>query len=159
MKEFLIRLAIVLAILLAFMAAGAVLMHNHDRKHYEPIIKAHEAYRAGQLALAENAKRANAVIALDNMKRKERADEESDRRTGIHNGVVAGLRRELDQRNAGGSALPPVSADAKSPGDATFDRAELERALRDRRAAIRRLVDEGSQAVIDLDVAKLWAHP
>ncbi len=69
--------------------------------------------------------------------------------------VIAQLRRERD--SARSSIVPTAASAPTDPGRASFDRAELESALRVLLGEVRGLVDEGSAAVVDLNSAKLWA--
>lgn len=87
-------------------------------------------------------------------KRKEESDVENVR---LRAALDAATRRLRDAR-ASSSFVPPAAPNAPSPADATFQRAELERALRTLDSGIQELVDEGSKAVIDLDTAKRWAQ-
>jgi hypothetical protein len=61
------------------------------------------------------------------------------------------------RKDTGGSVLPPVPAGAASPDRAAFDRAELDRALREFTSGAAELIGEGDKAVIGLDTAKGWA--
>ena len=53
-----------------------------------------------------------------------------------------------------GGAAP---AGSRNPGIACFDRAELERTIRDFDTAIQGLVDQGSAGAVGLNVARSWA--
>jgi hypothetical protein len=68
----------------------------------------------------------------------------------------ADIKRLRDAR-AGGSYLPSPPASSGRPDLATFDRAELESALRAFDAGVQGLVDEGSEATVNLNSAKTWA--
>lgn len=87
-------------------------------------------------------------------KRKEEADVENVRL----NAALAAATRKLRDARASSSFVPAAASNAPSPANATFDRAELERALRAFDSEIQGLVDEGSRAIVDLDTAKRWAQ-
>lgn len=70
----------------------------------------------------------------------------------------AALARSLRNERASRSILPPAAPTAKRPDRATFDRAELERAIRQLDAGVSGLVEQGDAARIDLDSAKAWAQ-
>ncbi len=55
------------------------------------------------------------------------------------------------------SFLPSAPADAGSPESIAFDRAELERAIRQTDERIQELISEGDEARINLDTAIRWA--
>jgi len=65
------------------------------------------------------------------------------------------LRDEGDR--ARGSFVPPAASGAGRADLACFDRPQLELAIRGLVADVRGLVDEGSQAVVELNIAKVWA--
>lgn len=97
----------------------------------------------------------NAKEAADQLK-KEKADAENSAALAVLAGDIKRLRDERDSR---ASTIPERPAGSKCPdGQACFDRAELERALRDYRSEVRRLVDEGAAVTIDLNTAKRWAQ-
>ena len=85
---------------------------------------------------------------------KEKSDAENARATAS---LRATIRKLRDER-ASSSFVPPAASAPASPDRAAFDRAELERALRELDSGVQGLVDEGSQAVVDLDTAKGWAQ-
>ena len=102
-----------------------------------------------------------------------RAQEDRARETGERNlarkkvsdDARARLRNDYDKlavrlrdARAGRSVLPPAAPDAKRPAVAAFDRAELDRALRELDAEVRGIVEEGDRARIDLDTVKKWVH-
>lgn len=103
---------------------------------------------AGEAAAA----RAKAIEAADKLK-KEKADAENFRTITELRDSVARLRRA----RSGGSYLTPASPTAQSPDTITFDRAELERAIRQTDERIQELISEGDEARINLDTAIRWA--
>ena len=98
----------------------------------------------------------NALIALKDLRDKERADDENRRIADSLRADVGRLRDAADR--ARGSFVPAAPAGAGRPELACFDRAGLESALRDLVAEIRGLVDEGAAAALALDTAKRWAQ-
>ena len=114
---------------------------------------------AAQKAIAEQQARENAKQALRDLKNKERADENYERRISRLNTDIGRLR------NASASNLPTVSPGPSGTPTVTFDRAELNAALRSYRdevargrAEIRGIAGEGAAAVEGLDTAKEWAQ-
>lgn len=71
-------------------------------------------------------------------------------------GLRADVKRMRDAR-AGSRIVPAAPAGSRSPGLACFDRAELERTIRDFDTAIQGLVDQGSADAVGLNVARSWA--
>ncbi len=104
-----------------------------------------------ELGKAAEAK-ARAIEAAHKLS-KEKADAENFRTITELRDSVARLRRA---RSSGGY-LAPASATAKSPDTITFDRAELERAIRQTDERIQELISEGDEARINLDTAIRWA--
>lgn len=143
--------------MLAAAAFGAFRMHEHDRKDYDKLHGEFEVFKDKVTALGMQAKKdAKAKEALD-LKRKDAANHENALALTNLADTVAKLR---NKRDSGRSIVPPAPAASKCPnGQACFDRAELERALRDYRSEIRQLVDEGSAVTVDLNTAKKWAKP
>ncbi len=107
-----------------------------------------EVEAAGRAALAEVELREQ--LALLN---KETNDAENARRTAALNRHIARLRDDVASRGA----LPEVRPGAERPDLATFDRAELDRALREFIGEAAEIAGVGAAAVKDLDTAKVWA--
>ena len=86
---------------------------------------------------------------------KEKADAQNKAAVATLNATVAKLRRDADARRA---AFLPSSATAPgNPDTACFDRPLYLGAYGSLNEGLRRLSDEGSQAVTDLNTAKAWA--
>lgn len=128
-------------------------------------------YQAGQLreeraafakfkgsveALGRAQEIAAAKTNLDNLKNKERADEEYRRRIDALGGALGRMRAERDR--ARGSFVPEAAPGAGGAAGACFDPALLERAIGELVGRVRGLAAEGDKAVIGLDVAKEWAR-
>ena len=107
--------------------------------------------RARQDGIAEEQKRQNALIALRQLKQKERADENYERR-------ITRLAADTKRLRERPSILPPSSAPAGSAEAITFDRGKLDDALRAFTGGVSDLVGEGDKAAIGLDEARRWAN-
>lgn len=145
----------------AAIAAGVVILAlgtalKVQTSRLETVKQEYATFKGGVAALGEQAKAAAAKQALHDLKNRERTDDENARRIAAFRTAIAQLRDERDRARS--SIVPPNPAGSKCPdGQACFDRAELERALRAFRAGSRGLTDEGSEVTIDLDSAKAWA--
>ena len=107
---------------------------------------------AQKVLAEEQVKRMQEKAARD-VKAKEEADAQRTKDTAALQRTIKRLR----DANSGPSLVPTAASCAGSTEVAAFQRAELERTLRDFTAGIQELVAEGEQAVIDLDSAKGWA--
>ena len=87
-------------------------------------------------------------------KRKEQADAENKRTL---DGQRADVKR-LRNTRAGSSFVPAAATGASRVDLACFDRAELERSIRGLDLGVQSLVDEGSEAAVNLNTAKSWAQ-
>ena len=123
---------------------------------YQKLDAQYQSFSQGVARLGEQAKAKNALQALNDLKAKERADEQNRMDHARDAAIIARMRYDTD--SARGSIVPPAPAGSKCPeGQACFDAAELERAERTRREAVRGLVDEGTAIATDLNTAKKWA--
>lgn len=93
--------------------------------------------------------------------RKEKADklrkETVDAENAAALATLASTVQRLRNASAGRSIVPAAPAATVRPDLACFDRAELERTLREYRSEIRGLADEGAACAVNLDSAKRWA--
>lgn len=105
---------------------------------------------AKQAGIAQEQARQNALQALRDLKKKERADENYDRR-------IARLNADLVRQRP--SLLPAPSATAPSAATIAFDRAELDAALTRFVERVEGIAAEGEKARIGLDEARRWAQP
>lgn len=138
--------------------AGVVrLQRDHARAELAREHAEFETFKVRVAAEGEIARqRAEAIAAHDELL-KEEADEENRQAHGRLRADIARLRHERDRARS--SLVPPAPAASKCPdGQACFDRAELDGALRRYRDGVRGLVDEGSAVTIDLNTAKRWAQ-
>jgi len=126
-----------------------------EKQRYEALKAEYEQFKGGVEALGLAAKKAAAEKEAADKLRKEQADAENKRST---DALLADIKRLRDQRSRS-SIVPAKPPASKCPdGQACFERAQLELALRDYRSAIRGLVDEGSAVTVDLDSARKWAQ-
>jgi len=128
----------------AVLAAGgfAYVIHCQNNAKFKD-----EAIRMAEAQIKEVEK-----IAARNLKAKEDADAQ---RTKERASLERTIKRLRD--SAGPSLVPATASCSGSTTVAAFDRAELDRALRNFTEGVQELVGEGQQAVIDLDSAKGWA--
>lgn len=104
--------------------------------------------------LQAEAKRATAVRAAQELKNKERTDEENRNRRGAADRELARLRDELASRPLTPAAPPATSR----PDLICFDRAEFDRALREFEGEAAEIAGAGAACTVDLDSAKGWAR-
>lgn len=137
---------VVVGVLLAYVG-----MLRLERDH----IKAEYAeYRTNVAKAAQAAAEAALQKTIADEKRKEEADAENLR---LHADLDAAARKLRDARR-NSSFVPPAPSCPERPASACFDRAILERALRDLDSEVQGLVDEGDRAIVDLETAKKWAQ-
>jgi hypothetical protein len=104
--------------------------------------------------LGEEQERKSKETIARNLKEKERSDAENKRLRSTN----AALSRSLRESRSGRQFVPAPSPSAKRPDAATFDRAELERAIQLLDERVSGLIEQGDQARIDLDTARTWAQ-
>ena len=134
------------------MVAGAIAVYGYYT-HCQYVKRDRDQIIASlKVAAAENDKRVKIAIAQAK-KDKEKADEN-------HKRVVARLQFDVKRLrdNPPSSFLPPAPAGSTSPERASFNRAELDRALRSFEEGIEGLIAEGDDSRIGLDTAKRWAQ-
>ena len=132
-------------------------VHKHDLVKYEQLAAEYNQFKGGVAAIGRAANERNAKQALADLKSKERADEENVRTSTRLRADIKRLRDDNDR--ARGDRLPDSPAGSKCPeGQVCYDREELQRADRERRAAIRKLADEGTEIETDLNTARQWAQ-
>ena len=134
----------------AFLALGAVGYWTHCEKvkrDQAQFVSSLEQQAAGQ-------KKRNDARAEQEKQAKEQADENTKRNLDSLHGTIARLRNAA---RSGASIVPAAASCAGKPDTAAFDRAELDRALRNFTEGVSVLIGEGSEAVVQLDGAKGWA--
>ena len=144
-----------IAYLIAGVALIAALIGGYVKSHGDGV-KQGEAQVQTKWDAANRAAEAQARAkeAADKLK-KDTADAENKAAVATLNATVAKLRRDADARRA---AFLPSSATAPgNPDTACFDRPLYLGAYGSLTEGLRRLSDEGSQAVTDLNTAKAWA--
>mgnify|MGYP001586371696 CR=1 FL=1 len=115
-----------------------------------------ESYQLAVKAVGQAQEERTLQRIKDDKRIKKEADDahkiKHDKLVAYNRALAAKLRKD-----AGGSVLPPAPAGTASPERATFDRAELDRALREFTAETAELLGEGDKAIIGLDAARAWA--
>lgn len=113
----------------------------------------YDGFVATTKAQGEAAKKLADATAAEDKRKKESSDHE-------YQATIASLRADVKRMRdarAGSRFVPPAPAGSRSPGLACFDRAELERTIRDFDTAIQGLVDQGSADAVGLNVGRSWA--
>jgi hypothetical protein len=111
------------------------------------------AFQAKVEALGEEAKkRVKEQEAKDKLKK-----EQADRENQVSSKRIADLSRQLRESRSAKRYVPPAAPGSASPDRATFDRAELESAIRRLDAEVSGIAAQGDQAVTDLNTARKWA--
>jgi len=112
-----------------------------------------QAFVATSKAQGEAAKKLADATAAEDKRKKESSDHE-------YQTTIASLRADVKRMRdarAGSRFVPAAPAGSRRVDLACFDRAELERTIRDFDSAIQGLVDQGSADAVGLNVARSWA--
>ena len=112
-----------------------------------------QAVVATTKAQGEAAKKLADATAAEDKRKKESSDHE-------YQTTIASLRADVKRMRdarAGSRFVPAAPAGSRRVDLACFDRAELERTIRDFDTAIQGLVDQGSADAVGLNVARSWA--
>lgn len=144
----------ILLVVLGIAGAGAYANGVRWESKYDKLQASYNTFKGGVAALGEAAKAKAAQQALHDLKNRERTDDENARTIATLRTDIARLRLERD--SARGSYVPAAPTGAARPDLACFDRAALESALRELVAEVRGFVDEGAEATLNLNTAKLW---
>ena len=144
----------ILLVVLGIAGAGAYANGVRWEGKYDKLAAEFSTFKGGVAALGEAAAKAAAEKAANDAKLKAKADNENKRAVSDLRATVARLRLEADR--ARGSYVPAAPTGAARPDLACFDRAALESALRELVAEVRGFVDEGAEATVNLNAAKLW---
>lgn len=113
----------------------------------------YDGFVATTKAQGEAAKKLADATAAEDKRKKESSDHE-------YQTTIASLRADVKRMRdarAGSRFVPAAPAGSRRVDLACFDRAELERTLRDFDSAIQGLVDQGSADAVGLNVARSWA--
>lgn len=140
--------------LVAAAAFGAAKMHAWDQNRYDALRGQFEKFKDQAEALGLQAKKDAKAKEASDKERKANADKENAAALA----ALAGTVRRLRAQRAHSNIVPAAPATAARPELATFDRAELERALRVFTSEVQGIADEGSAATVNLDSAKRWAQ-
>lgn len=151
----LVKIGVYVAIVASIFGAGVYVEHSRMQKKLDAEKAAFNQFKGGVAALGHEAAARNALIALNDLKRKERADEENARRTAALAATVRGLRADADRTRGG--FVSALAAAARRADKAEEFGAKFERAYRVLVQEIRAVGDDGDAAVVDLDSSKDWA--
>jgi len=113
----------------------------------------YDGFVATTKAQGEAAKKLADATAAEDKRKKESSDHE-------YQTTIASLRADVKRMRdarAGSRFVPAAPAGSRRVDLACFDRAELERTIRDFDTAIQGLVDQGSADAVGLNVARSWA--
>ena len=113
----------------------------------------YDGFVATTKAQGEAAKKLADATAAEDKRKKESSDHE-------YQTTIASLRADVKRMRdarAGSRFVPAAPAGSRRVDLACFDRAELERTIRDFDSAIQGLVDQGSADAVGLNVARRWA--
>ena len=113
----------------------------------------YDGFVATAKAQGEAAKKLADATAAEDKRKKESSDHE-------YQTTIASLRADVKRMRdarAGSRFVPAAPAGSRRVDLACFDRAELERTIRDFDTAIQGLVDQGSADAVGLNVARSWA--
>jgi len=114
-----------------------------------------ESYKVAVAAVGQAQEERTAARVKADKKLKLEVDREWKSKLAVATARSTALATRL-RADPGSSIVPAAPAGAASPARADFDRAELDRALREFTAATAGLVGEGDRAVTGLDAAKEW---
>lgn len=113
----------------------------------------YDGFVATTKAEGEAAKKLADATAAEDKRKKESSDHE-------YQTTIASLRADVKRMRdarAGSRFVPAAPAGSRRVDLACFDRAELERTIRDFDTAIQGLVDQGGADAVGLNVARSWA--
>lgn len=113
----------------------------------------YDGFVATTKAQGEAAKKLADATAAEDKRKKESSDHE-------YQTTIASLRADVKRMRdarAGSRFVPAAPAGSRRVDLACFDRAELERTIRDFDTAIQGLVDQGRADAVGLNVARSWA--
>lgn len=151
---------IYLLIALAIAGAGDVILGKlwlSARSEVAAETQKYDSFVADVRVMGEKAQADAKARTMSDKLAKDTADAENAATVLRLNTAIAKLRIDADR--ARGSLVPPAPAGSKCPpGQACFDAAGLESALRSRRDRVRGLADEGTAVESDLATARQWAQ-
>jgi len=130
---------------------------DRSQKAYASLEAEFEQFKGSVKALGEKAKADAALQQAKDSERKAKSDAENAKTRRDLAGVYDAYRRLRDSRS-GGSLLPTTPSGSASPATASFDRTGLDRALSEFDRGVTGLLEQGDQAITDLNTAKAWAQ-
>lgn len=143
-------LAALFALGLAFGGSGAWWVQG---LRLDAVQAEYDGFVATTKAQGDAAKKLADATAAEDKRKKESSDHE-------YQTTIASLRADVKRMRdarAGSRFVPAAPAGSRRVDLACFDRAELERTIRDFDTAIQGLVDQGSADAVGLNVARSWA--
>jgi hypothetical protein len=153
----LVKIGIYAAIVAFIFGAGVSCEHKRIQPKLDKVTNEFNQFKGGVAALGRAAAERATAQARRDLLMKERADENAKAAADRNRTDIKRVRDANDSRSRGLSAAPSGS---KCPASQVcFDAGEFERANGERRAAVRRLADEGTQVEIDHNEAIKWANP
>lgn len=144
---------LMLAAFVAGLASGAAPAWYVQGLRLDALQSKHDGFVATVKAEGDAAKKLAEATAAEAKRKKESSDHEYE--TTITS-LRADVKRMRDAR-AGSRFVPAAPAGSRRVDLACFDRAELERTIRDFDTAVQGLVDQGSTDAVGLNVARGWA--
>ncbi len=144
---------VLLWLLLASFAAGGGAAWTVQGWRLDAVQSKFDGFVATVKAEGEAAQKLSTAQEKKDKLNKEQTDAETKR-------TLAALRadnKRLRDARAVGSYVPSAASSTSDPDRACFDRAQLESAVRLLDSEVSGLVEQGSEAVIKLDIVKAWA--
>ncbi len=153
---------LIMGILLALSLAGNALLSKLYVGAKQDVARVEQAYASfkAQVQVEGEAaqKKANEEIAAHKLA-KEKADAENVKTKSDLVGVYTAYRSLRDQRSRAGSGfLSPAAPGSASPENITLNRTGLDSALSGFDKGVTGLLEQGDQAIADLNTAKTWAQ-
>jgi len=133
------------------LSVGYFSWRSHER---EIGARPYKAQLAEQKRIGDAAQQVANARILSEQQAKRKADDENKL-------TLTALRadnKRLRSDRARSNFVPPAGAEARRPNLACFDRAELESAIQLLDGRVSPIVDQGSEAVVNLNTAKTWAQ-
>ena len=148
---------VVLAVLLGVIGLQTWRL-DRSQAEFKALEASFEQFKGSVKALGEKAKADAALQQARDSERKAKSDAENAKTRRDLAGIYAAYRSLRDSRGSGGSLLPAAPSGSTSPATAAFDRTGLDRALSEFDRGVTGLLEQGDQAIADLDSAKFWAQ-
>ena len=151
------RWLLIALLMVSAAGAAALKMHQHDRIAYDDLADKFSRFRGGVEAAGRAQEKASAAKKAADEQTTKEVNDAYHRTIAALNDRIAGLRLANRAGDPGGGLVSPATADADGSGLACYDRAEFVGAAGALAAGLRRIADQGTAAVTDLNAAKDWA--